>query len=46
MIEIFVTRNFDNLIRFVLDENKLGEYGLNPSWRVVVLDDNECKLFF
>ena len=22
------------------------ERGLNPSWRVVVLDDEECKLFF
>lgn len=41
MIKIFVTRNFDTLIRFILDE-----YELNPSWRVVILDDEECNLFF
>lgn len=41
MIKFFVSRNFDKLIRFVLDE-----YGLNSSWRVIVLDDDECKLFF
>lgn len=29
-----------------MDEYKLCEYGLDPSWRVVVLDDDECRLFF
>jgi len=41
VIKIFVTRNFDTLIRFILDE-----YELNPSWRVVILNDEECSLFF
>ena len=45
VIEIFVTRNFDNLIRFVFDEYELYERGLNPSWRVVVLDYDEWKSF-
>jgi len=24
----------------------MDKYELDPSWRVVVLDNNECKLFF
>lgn len=40
MIEIFVSRNFDNLISFVMDK-----YEVNPSWKVLVLDDEEWKLF-
>ena len=42
MIKIFVTRNFDRLIRFVLSEYEIEDC----IWRVIVLDDEEFKLFF
>ena len=36
MVHIFVSRNFDNLIRFVLNK-----YDVNTTWRVVILDYDE-----
>ena len=29
-----------------MDKCELYDRGLDPSWRVVVLDDDECKSFF
>lgn len=42
MFKIFITRNYDKLVKFVLNEYQVADV----SWKVVVFDGEESKAFF